>query len=203
MKENKDKLLHESTEWILQDPRYVRWRDGHDVGLLWIHGGAGKGKTMMSIGLVEELSLRARDTIAVTYFFCQHTDYELNTVDAIIKGLILRSMSQRKEVRVPLCDRWDATHAQFNEDVHSWRELWNIFTEMLEYCTCTETYIVVDALDECRDDGMVGLLKLIVGVGLSQPSRVKWLLTSPPLDRAERELLAGYDQTLVSLELNV
>lgn len=55
LKESKDKLVHKSFDWILRDPQYVSWQDGTDVGLLWIKGGAGKGKTMMSIGLVEEL----------------------------------------------------------------------------------------------------------------------------------------------------
>jgi hypothetical protein len=44
LKENKDKLLHQSFDWIFQDPQYVRWQDGSDIGLLWIKGGAGKGR---------------------------------------------------------------------------------------------------------------------------------------------------------------
>jgi pantothenate kinase-related protein Tda10 len=63
--------LHKSIEWILEDEHYVQWQAGDDFGLLWIKGVAGKGKTMMSIGLVDELSRRTRNTTAVTYFFCQ------------------------------------------------------------------------------------------------------------------------------------
>lgn len=62
--------------------------------------------------------------------------------------------------------------------------------------------MVVDDLDECQDDGMGDLLKLIVRTGLDQPSKIKWLLTSQPLDSAERELLTGSDQVGVNLELN-
>jgi hypothetical protein len=62
--------------------------------------------------------------------------------------------------------------------------------------------VIVDALNECQDDGMADLLKLIVRTGMDQPSKVKWLLTSRLLDSAERELLAGSDQVGVSLELN-
>jgi hypothetical protein len=49
---------------------------------------------------------------------------------------------------------------------------------------------------------MADFLKLIVRTGLSHPSKIKWLLTIRPLDSAERQLLAGSDQVLVSLELN-
>jgi hypothetical protein len=49
---------------------------------------------------------------------------------------------------------------------------------------------------------MADFLKLIVRNGLDQPSKIKWLLTSRPLEAAERTLLAGHEQMQVSLELN-
>jgi Cdc6-like AAA superfamily ATPase len=189
LKENKDKLLHKSFDWILRDSHYLRWQDGNDIGLLLIKGGAGKGKTMMATGLVEELSQLSqpsRETTTVTYFFCQNADYELNTTEAIIKGLILQLVRQQDSVRVSLRDRWDTSQQQFHEDVSSWRRLWNILIELLERCQCARVYVVVDALDECRDEGMADLLKIVVRTGLGRPSRVKWPLTSRPLDSAER-----------------
>jgi hypothetical protein len=74
--------------------------------------------------------------------------------------------------------------------------------EMLERCQYAQVYVVVDALDECQGKSMADLLRVIVRTGLGRPSRIKWLLTSRPLDSAERELLAGSDQVRVSLELN-
>jgi hypothetical protein len=107
LKENKDKLLYKSIDWILQDPQYISWKDGDDVCLLWIKGGAGKGKTMMSIGLIELLSLLHDSSVVVTYFFCQNANYELNTLEAIIKGLILRLVNQQKELKESLRCHWD------------------------------------------------------------------------------------------------
>ena len=182
--------------------QYSNWRYGNDISLLWIKGGAGKGKTMMSIGLIEQLSLPQDAATVVTYFFCQNADYELNTLEAIVKGLILRLVNQQKELKEPLRRRWDTVNERFNEDVTSWRTLWDIFLEMLEYCKCQRVYVIVDALDECQDGGMADFLKRLVRTGLHHPSKIKWLLTSRPLDSAERELLAGSDQVLVSLELN-
>jgi NACHT domain len=202
LKENKDKLLHRSFDWIFHVPEYIRWQDGDDVGLLWIKGGAGKGKTMMSIGLIEALSQRRKETTTVTYFFCQNADYELNTIEAIIKGLILQLVEKHPQLKQSLRKRWDTTNERFSEDVHSWRGLWTILTEILDGCTCPRVYLVVDALDECIDSGMAELLRLVVRTGLDRPSRVKWLVTSRPLDSAEQELLASSDQVRVSLELN-
>ncbi|KFY93613.1 hypothetical protein V498_04319 [Pseudogymnoascus sp. VKM F-4517 (FW-2822)] len=202
LKENKDKLLPKSINWILQDTQYISWKDGDDVCLLWIKGGAGKGKTMISIGLIEQLSLPQDESTVVTYFFCQNADYELKTLAAIIKGLILQLVNQQKHLKESLRRRWDTINERFDEDVTSWRTLWNIFLEMLHGCKCARVYVIVDALDECQDDDMADLLRLIVRTGLDQPSKIKWLLTSRPLDSAERELLAGSDQVRVSLELN-
>ncbi|XHF98690.1 hypothetical protein AWENTII_002232 [Aspergillus wentii] len=201
--ESKDKLLYKSFEWILQDPHYVSWRDGDRVCLLWLKGGAGKGKTMISIGLVEQFLQLQNDSTVVTYFFCQNADYELNTLPAIIKGLILQLVNQQEELKETLRRHWDTAKNCFDKDITSWRVLWDIFMKMLNDCKCSRVYVIVDALDECQDDGMAGFLKLLVRTGLSHPSKVKWVLTSRPLDSAERELLVGSDQVQVSLELNM
>ncbi|CAG8890696.1 unnamed protein product [Penicillium egyptiacum] len=202
LKETKDKLLLQSFEWVLKDPQYQSWRTGKDVCLLWIKGGAGKGKTMMSIGLIEELSRVQHESTVVTYFFCQNADNELNTRESIIKGWILSLVRQQADLKEILRRRWNTKKNRFNEDVASWRSLWNILLEMLDRCTASKMYMIVDALDECQDGGMVDFLKLIVRNGLDHPAKIKWLVTSRPLDSAERALLAGYDQVQVSLELN-
>ena len=202
LKVNKDKLLHECIEWILQDLQYLSWRNTDDVCLLWIKGGAGKGKTMISISLVERLSLVQDKSTVVTYFFCQNADYELNTLESIIKGLILQLVNQQNELKESLRLRWDTENARFSKDITSWRTLWDIFLEMLEYCECQRVYVIVDALDECQDGGMADFLKRLVRTGLHRPSKIKWLLISRPFDSAERVLLAGSDQVLISLELN-
>ncbi|KAJ6114794.1 hypothetical protein N7486_000572 [Penicillium sp. IBT 16267x] len=203
LKENKDKLVYASIEWIFQDPRYIGWQDGEETGLLWIKGSAGKGKTMMSIGLIERLLLGRNGSCVVTYFFCQDADYELNTLESIIKGLILQLINQQEGLKVSLRRRWDTVNSRFEADISSWRVLWDILLEMLNNCKCQRVYVLVDALDECRDTGMADFLKLIVRTDLHQISKIKWLLTSRPLESsAERELLTWDDQVQVTLELH-
>lgn len=200
--ETKDKLRRRVFEWILQDSQYQRWRDGDEICLLWIKGGAGKGKTMMAIGLIDELSRGQHESAVKTYFFCQNGDNELNTLESILKGLILRLVNQKPELKESLRSRWDSKNERFNEDMTSWRNLWHIYLEMLDRCTASKIYIIVDGLDECQDGSMAEFLKLVVRNGLDHPARIKWLFTSRPLDSAERTLLAGTDQVEVSLELN-
>ncbi|KAJ5207896.1 hypothetical protein N7449_002275 [Penicillium cf. viridicatum] len=201
LKETKDKLLLQSFEWILQNSEYLSWRDGKDICLLWIKGGAGKGKTMMSIGLIKELSRIRHESTVVAYSFCENVDNALNTLESIIKGLILQLMNQQTDLKESLRSRWDTMHDRFNEDMTSWQNLWNVLMEMLDRCHCSKIFIIVDALDECQDNGMADFFKRLVRNGLDQPAKIKWLLTSRPLDSAERALLVGRDQVQVSLDL--
>jgi hypothetical protein len=91
---------------------------------------------------------------------------------------------------------------RLREDVTSWRTRWNLFLEIIDHCNCKRVYIIVDSLNECQDNDLADFLRPIVRNRLDHPSKIKWILTSRPLDSAERELLAGRDQVKVSLELN-
>jgi hypothetical protein len=199
----RDRLLRKPIEWVLQHPNYVNWQQGSDFCLLWLKGGAGKGKTMISVYIVERLSTLRNNSTAVIYFFCRNDNNELNSPEAIIKGLIFRLIDQQKELKESLRRRWDTGNDCFNEDVTSWQILWNIFLEMLDHCKLQHLYVVIDGLDECLDEGMDELLKLIVRTGLEHHTKVKWLLTSRPLDIAEKELLSGHEELGLSLDLSM
>ncbi|CAI7644323.1 unnamed protein product [Penicillium bialowiezense] len=203
LKESKDKLRRESFEWILRDPKFEKWRDEEEDCLLWIKGGAGKGKTMIAIGLIEELLQFCRKTPnATTYFFCQNADSQLNTLEGMIKGLIVQLLDQQPTLKGCLRSRWDTTTNTFDRDVTSWRTLWHILLEMIDQCDCSNTYLVVDALDECQGGDLDEFLNALVMNGLHSSDRrgVKWLLTSRPLDSAERTLPA-HGPLQLSLEL--
>jgi hypothetical protein len=200
--EKKDKLLSTAIEWIFQDTeRFLNWQNNSEMSLLWIKGGAGKGKTMMTIGITERILSASDNSVGVTFFFCQNADSQLNTIAAILKGLILRLLSQNRGLADVLLNRWDRKTKHFTEDMNVWQTLWDLFLEMLDHCRPRKVYVVIDALDECDDKDMADFLGRVVRRGLYK-SRVKWLLTSRPLDSAEQKLLTGRDQIGLTLELN-
>ncbi|KAK6330710.1 hypothetical protein TWF718_002911 [Orbilia javanica] len=157
---------------------------------------------MTSIGLIEEFSRSAEDDTIVAYSFCQDTNYEVNTVEGIIKGLILSFIKQHAEAIKVLRPLWDAENECFREGTPEWQALWHILLQMLLQSKCSRVYLIIDALDECEKKDMADFLRGLVRTGLENPSKIKWLLTSRPLDSAWRELLTAPDQSLVSLELN-
>ena len=44
---------------------------------------------------------------------------------------------------------------------------------MLKYCKCQRVYVIVNALDECQDDGMIDFLKRLVRTKLHHSSKIK------------------------------
>jgi hypothetical protein len=62
---DEDSLLKQCYSWILNDASFQRWRAKGDTRLLWIKGDPGKGKTMMTIGLIDELSCEHKSSTAM------------------------------------------------------------------------------------------------------------------------------------------
>ena len=74
---SKDKLLGGLCSWVLEDPAFVDWWNRDDSRFLWIHGNPGKGKTMMMIALISEVSKRLNTmpgSNILAYFFCQNAN---------------------------------------------------------------------------------------------------------------------------------
>ncbi|RMZ67749.1 vegetatible incompatibility HET-E-1 [Pyrenophora seminiperda CCB06] len=81
---DKDTLLQDCYAWILDDVSFQRWRTQNESRLLWIKGDPGKGKTMITMGVIVELELQSKSQpCLLAYFFCQSTMSELNNTVAV------------------------------------------------------------------------------------------------------------------------
>ena len=204
IKLSKDNLLKDSYVWILSDPAFIDWRDNNDTQLLWIKGDPGKGKTMLMIGLIEELleQLKARPESGIlSYFFCQGTDFRLNNAVAILKGLIYQLADQHTALIRHLQKKYDSKGRQFSEDTNRLCFLWTILSDMLHDPSLARVYLMIDALDEC-DSELSQLLDLIAHNTSEPPSRVKWLVSSRSQSNIEIRLRPDKLRSKISLELN-
>ena len=145
-------MLKECYSWILENPEFRRWRDSKDSRLLWIKGDPGKGKTMMVIALTDDLSMQpktqpntwilgalrtARQSVGkgrpllVSYYFCQSTDFRLNSAASVLKGLIYLIVQQRIDMIRHVRKRYedggsgifDGPNAVYNLRLNSQRSL--------------------------------------------------------------------------------
>lgn len=177
LKMSKGKLLPEAIEWIFEDQRYIAWTLEPHLRLLYITADAGRGKTMMAIGIIDRLISLQSESTGVTFVFCQRADSGVDSIESIIKGLIYTLFSQHVHAREPLRLRWNAVINQSCQPLQSWRQLWILFQEMLSCCKYQRLFVVIDALDESDSGDADEFLALLCKTGLDD-ARVKWLVTS-------------------------
>ncbi|KAJ4288070.1 hypothetical protein N0V90_012087 [Kalmusia sp. IMI 367209] len=194
---DKDRLLKDCYKWILDDPSFQHWRTHDESQLLWIKGDPGKGKTMMVMGLIDELT--ADNKLTVSYFFCQNTVPELNNAVSVLRGLIYLLVSQRKELIQHVRAKYDVAGNPF-EGHNAFFTLRAILSDILNDEFLPTTYLLIDALDECTF-GQHNLLSTIIDNKFAR-SRVKWLVTSRNVPRIEQSLRADLTGIKISLDIS-
>ncbi|CAN9215304.1 unnamed protein product [Alternaria alternata] len=197
IEETKGGLLPGSYRWVLNNRTFQRWRGDPQNRLMWIRGDAGKGKTMLLCGIVDELK---RSTAGLlSFFFCQGTDSRANSATAVLRGLIYLLVSQQPFLGSHLRKKYDQAGGSLFQDANAWVALSDIFVNMMQDADLKRSYLVVDALDECVAD-LPKLLDLIVCTTASSTC-VKWLVSSRVEPHIEQRLKAVGDGAKLSLEL--
>ncbi|KAN0069077.1 hypothetical protein V8E54_012706 [Elaphomyces granulatus] len=200
-------LLSDSFRWILGNSEFQRWREDKQSQLLWIKGDAGKGKTMLMIGIIDELqqqvarSGKSSAAEVLSYFLCQGTDSRLNTAMAILRGIIYLLASEQPFLISHLRKKYDHAGRKLFEDSSAFYCLSDIFRQMVQDPKLTAAYLVVDALDECVE-GLPQLLDLITWTVSTQSSCIKWIVSSRNRYDIEQCLEIDDSHTRLSLELN-
>lgn len=201
IEDEKGGLLRDSYCWILDHMVFQWWRDSGGDQLLWIKGDAGKGKTMLLCGIIDELIRLAGHTANISFFFCQATDSRINNATAVLRGLIYLLVIEQPSLTKHI-------HDSSFEGPNAWFALSRVFNDILEDPLLQKTYVVIDALDECSSD-LARLLKFIVQKS-STYSHVKWVVSSRKWsnikteldDAAQLKLDLEFNQEAVSASVN-
>jgi hypothetical protein len=174
IEESKGGLLKDSYRWILSNQEFLQWRDDRESHLLWVRGHPGKGKTMLLCGIIDELSESADNSNLLSYFFCQATDARINNATAVLQGLLSLLISQHPSLISHVQKKQGPSGQSFVKDTNAWFALTEIFADILRDPVVSDTYFVIDALDEC----VTGLSKLLTFIIQSSSARVKWIVSS-------------------------
>ncbi|KAK4458981.1 HET-R [Cladorrhinum samala] len=186
-------LVADAYRWIFEHAEFQRWHHTSESRLLWIKGDPGKGKTMLLCGIIDELEQSITASGGnLAYFFCQATDSRINSAIAALRGLIY--ILARRQPRL-LFHLPENTYA--SDDAMAWVVLSKVLRDMLEDPGLKETYLVIDALDEC----VVNLPKLLDLIVHNSPRHVKWLLSSRNEVHIEEKLKPDVGRTRLSLEV--
>jgi ankyrin repeat protein len=174
----KDDLMDDSCKWILDSPAFKDATELKMNDVLWIHGGPGKGKTMIAMFLIDVFSKKVSEDPyqILSYFFCDNTTDKRNNAQKALMSLLHQILKQIS-VNILL----DDFRIQGEEMFSSVEAVWMSLIQVLESSMLKTVFIILDGLDECDSDSLdvfLGLLSKYFINATESKSRVKWILTS-------------------------
>lgn len=144
--------LDGTCEWIKHRPAYSKWAD-HEfpsgaAKILWIHGPAGYGKSVLCATCIQ--SLKTTSASALAYFFCSSDDEAQQKPFAILRSLICQLVT-RNEAALELAAE---QYLHSNSIRASPTDLWGLFRSVVNHVP--NFIFVIDGYDECKpSDGHV------------------------------------------------
>ena len=194
--------------WITSNQFYKSWLDSCPQ-LLWLSGGPGKGKTMISIFLAEHLERMTEilpDAVSLEYF-CDNKNDRRNTADSIIQGLLFQLLQKRPELINHILPTFEIQQASLFSG-SSFESLWRIFVSMTCDPMLRTIYCVLDGLDECDKHSLEVLLrhcKALFSTNSSDtPScRLNLIAVSRDLPDIIPELLSGFPRIRLDQDTDI
>ncbi|KAK5057680.1 hypothetical protein LTR84_011681 [Exophiala bonariae] len=167
-------------DWLRHAEQYEKWYSSDDVGLLWIKGIPGSGKSVVAAHLIQCLS---QQEIAPLLFFFSRQILRTNSEP---RHLLQDCLYQALDHSTPLCSELKKIMDRHPEVGQApFHELWTTFMSVL--LTFPKVYIVLDALDELAFEQDC-FLEHLLNLGQSKPRTIKVIVTSRPLPPLQKRL---------------
>ncbi|QSZ32714.1 hypothetical protein DSL72_002293 [Monilinia vaccinii-corymbosi] len=192
-----DRLLSTSCDWILNNKSYKSMIESDQSDLLWVHGQAGKGKTMLSMYLVDLLSKQVAQNPCdqIAYFFCDNNIDQRNSTLHALKTVLHQVLKQSSQN--VLLEDFNRYGPQMFSTIEA---VWTALTRVLEESTTRNLYLIIDGLDECTEESLDIFLRLAstyIASNVDGLCNVKWIFTSRNETRIEEYLKLSW---VVNLE---
>ena len=137
----KDGLMDDSCKWILDNPAFKDATELEVNDALWIHGGPGKGKTMIAMFLIDVVSENiSKDPQQIlTYFFCDNTTDKRNNAQKALMSLLHQILKQS-----PINILLEDFRTQGEQMFCSVEAVWMSLIRVLEASTLKNVFIILD-----------------------------------------------------------
>jgi hypothetical protein len=172
---------HNTGLWLLKSGQYQAWKTD-PASFLWIHGIPGSGKTILSSTILEEVLRPCSDIQekAVLYFYFDFNDSQKQDAESMLRSLI--SQLLRRSTTFPSSlDSLFLLHENGRQQPSS-DELLKSLRQLIQ--GSAQTYVVLDALDECSQRSE--LMEILTRMGGWQLQNSHVVVTS----RRERDIEA-------------
>ncbi|KAL7270204.1 hypothetical protein RUND412_007099, partial [Rhizina undulata] len=174
-------------KWLLQKRDFISWKDSSSSSILWLHGIAGAGKTVLMSLVIDTFESTRSNNNAVVYFYCKHGEKDrqdpLSILSTLVKQLSLftspKGFLPQSVVSIFKEHEPKSGNLQLSECQELIASLAKNFIQ---------TTIVIDALDECDKESRKILLTALEVIMKSTAGVIKFFVTSRPADDIELKL---------------
>ena len=183
---NRNGCLKGTREGVLD--KIEQWSEDFEKSpIFWLNGLAGTGKSTIAQTVAERLF--ANGGLGAS-FFCSRGVEDRSNLHLIFPTLAFQLAQQYPEFRSSLIPLLQSNPDIVHESLLGQME--KLLVEPLQ-STDISTMIVIDALDECKDNDPESAILLVLGQSVSDIPGVKFFITSRP----ERHIMAGFRGSLL------
>ncbi|KAL8669025.1 MAG: hypothetical protein Q9168_006366 [Polycauliona sp. 1 TL-2023] len=176
--------------WFLESDEYARWEQQRIV--TWLYGIPGCGKTVLSSTIIETVRQKYLpvDDTAVLYFYFDFNDAQKQKPEYMARSLLSQLMGQSAKA----FEKVRCLYASCS-DGRSRPELTALCKTLGEVVQeLNETFILLDALDECGEmEELFEIISHIRSIGLQKSHMLLTSRRLPDIEEALRPLLSGTD----------
>ncbi|KAG8752573.1 hypothetical protein FRC14_006936 [Serendipita sp. 396] len=134
-------------EWLLDSKEFKSWME-EDGKIVWLNGIPGAGKTVLSSTVIEHLISECKNSIEsrMAYYYFDFRDHEKQTAGGCLRSLIHQLCEQSDKIPGVIED----LYSEFKGGMPSLSQLTATLIGLLD--DGSKYFIVIDALDECREE---------------------------------------------------
>lgn len=187
---------HGTCGWVLKTPKISSWlRKKRENAMLWLQGGPGTGKSVMSTQLINYMKVAK---MFVIHHFCTYSYPSSTLYEQILRSFLLQLVRRDGDLVAHVYN--ECVLEKKSPTVSTLEHLLQVLLGSLssEPCQAEHIWILLDGLDECDTDKqarMLSLLSQVVSKSSSSESTIcKILVSSRPTRSLAKRL--GKKETL-------
>ncbi|RMY67225.1 hypothetical protein D0863_07935 [Hortaea werneckii] len=156
---------------------YNQWLGSRDEQLLLITGYTGCGKSVLTSAICRSLDEDPQNDTLLCCYFCGTNNEHRPDISQILKGLIYQLLDERRKLSESTRKSIDSL---FSEPDPSFGELWAVFERLASHPQIGSIYLIVDAIDECKQNDVERFLESLFVLMRAMKGRLKALLACQP-----------------------